>query len=140
MLQRTKETEHILMRLVRGEKVSKANVAKLSFSNSSDQSSHNNNNTSAPEDTSIDLATADKLSCALLAAFPDFVDAEDADYFIRILCYFSNTLSKFSYSWIILIILLSLETVTNDSSSIIMELSGSEQVLLGYSLAVIKMA
>jgi hypothetical protein len=119
ILQRTEETEQILMRLVRGEKVSKA-LAKLSFSNSSDLSS-NTNNTSTPEDTSIDLATADNLSCALSAAFPDFLDAEYVDYFNRSLYYFSNTLSKFSYnllltSWIILVILLLLETLTNDSS------------------------
>jgi len=72
----------------------------------------------------------------MAAVIPDFINSQEADYF--------NAFSKFSHdllrvSWIILVVILSLETVISNSSSVILELSASEQILIGYSLAVIKM-
>jgi hypothetical protein len=123
----------IIMSIVRGEKVSKARYAQLYINTISDVSS-NDTNISAPEQ---DLAVAkNSLPPTMAAVIPDFINSQEADYF--------NAFSKFSHdllrvSWIILVVILSLETVISNSSSVILELSASEQILIGYSLAVIKM-
>jgi hypothetical protein len=132
-LQNNKGKEQIIMSIVRGEKVSKARFAQLSLSTISDLSS-NNASISAPEQ---DLVVAkNSFPPTNPAVSPDFLNPKEEDY-VNAFTNFSHDLLR--VSWIILVIILSLETVISNSSSVILESSASEQVLIGYSLAVIKM-